>query len=283
MPRTTQIDPSRTTTIRRAFAADIVRRFRAVQASIKEVVVVRDVFGLMPAKHIVVHQDLPPRAFEFKNDPGKIEAFRAWLKEMTDAKILSTDYKGDPWLAKYIESAYKKGKLRGYQQVIRSRRTKEEPVMPSIGVVFGAPETVIAVQALFTRAFNELRGVNDAMAQQLSRILSQGFAQGQNPIEIARAMTREIDVLTRQRAVLIARTETIRAHAEAQLDAYKEMSIEQVEVLAEWLTAGDDRVCPLCSAQAGAVYTVDEARGMIPMHPLCRCAWAPVAVRKAAA
>jgi len=43
------------------------------------------------------------------------------------------------------------------------------------------------------------------------------------------------------------------------------------------LTAGDDKVCPRCEdiADSGP-YTIDEARGLIPAHPSCRCAFDPV-------
>ena len=45
--------------------------------------------------------------------------------------------------------------------------------------------------------------------------------------------------------------------------------------MAEWSTAGDDRVCPLCGPLEGSVMTVKEARGLLPRHPNCRCAWIP--------
>jgi hypothetical protein len=41
-------------------------------------------------------------------------------------------------------------------------------------------------------------------------------------------------------------------------------------------TAGDDLVCPECeSLAADGPYTIDEARGLIPAHPWCRCAFVP--------
>lgn len=41
-------------------------------------------------------------------------------------------------------------------------------------------------------------------------------------------------------------------------------------------TAGDDRVCPICIAIAKrGPYTLEEASGLIPAHPNCRCAFVP--------
>jgi len=74
---------------------------------------------------------------------------------------------------------------------------------------------------------------------------------------------------------VMARTELANAYAEAQLDAFQQLGIDEVGVLAEWLTAGDDRVCELCGSLEGRTFTVEEARGMIPQHPQCRCAWLP--------
>ena len=33
--------------------------------------------------------------------------------------------------------------------------------------------------------------------------------------------------------------------------------------------------CPLCGDLDGVVLTIDEATGLIPRHPRCRCSWAP--------
>jgi SPP1 gp7 family putative phage head morphogenesis protein len=81
--------------------------------------------------------------------------------------------------------------------------------------------------------------------------------------------------MTRTRANALARTELVRAHAEGQLDAYVALGEKEVGVMAEWITAGDDRVCDLCQDLEGVVMTITEARGTIPRHVNCRCAWIP--------
>ena len=140
---------------------------------------------------------------------------------------------------------------------------------------FGSPEALSKIELVSTRAFEELRGVTATMSQQLSRHLANGLAQGLGPSVIARNMRLSIGNLTRTRAMMIARTEVIAAHAEGQLDSFERLGVEEVGILAEWSTAGDDRVCPLCDELEGVVMTVKEARGLIPRHPNCRCAWIP--------
>jgi hypothetical protein len=47
--------------------------------------------------------------------------------------------------------------------------------------------------------------------------------------------------------------------------------------LAEIVTAGDDDVCEECQdLEDDNPYTIAQARGLIPAHPHCRCAWAPL-------
>jgi SPP1 gp7 family putative phage head morphogenesis protein len=80
------------------------------------------------------------------------------------------------------------------------------------------------------------------------------------------------------RARMIARTEIIRAHAEGQLDALEKLGVDKVGVMVEWSTAGDDRVCSLCMSLEGVVLKIKEARGLIPRHISCRCAFSPANV-----
>jgi hypothetical protein len=46
--------------------------------------------------------------------------------------------------------------------------------------------------------------------------------------------------------------------------------------MVEWLTASDP--CPECSAMAGVVLKLDEAEGLLPAHPNCRCCYLPANV-----
>jgi SPP1 gp7 family putative phage head morphogenesis protein len=261
------------------------RRFSAVRKAVMELVDKGDVFGIRGGT-AVLNAAVPKQAWRFRTDAQKVDEFRKWLQEMTDSNVLSASSDGKPWLSKYIHSAYKRGQVRSYKEaygellddekisdIARQRRM--------FGMSFLAPEETKRIEAMYTRSWNDLKGVTDAMGQKLSRTLSLGLSNGQNPRMIARAMVKEIDTLTKTRALVIARTEVIAAHAEGQLDGYEELGIEEVTVQAEWLTAGDDRVCDLCEMMEGEVLTIEEARGLIPRHPNCRCCWVPTTEKKA--
>lgn len=246
MPNPLRRDPSRTITLRRQFITDLKKRFNLLKKDIRELLVDLDALGLDESNPMLFNAER--QVWRFRTDEQKLKEFNSWFSSQVDKRILSVDVKGDPWTAKYTESAYKKGALRAYTDVRKEalaekvdfyEGTKEEFLRSA----FGGPEATQKIRLLYTRTFEELRGVSSAMAQQMSRILADGLSHGLGPYAIARNMFDSIDSLTRARANTIARTETIRAHAEGQLDAFEELGIEEVGVMAEWSTAGDDLVC----------------------------------------
>jgi SPP1 gp7 family putative phage head morphogenesis protein len=225
-----------------------------------------------------------PREFQFSTDANKVKAFRDWLKEQVRLRILSPSKDaepGKPWTGKYIESAYKKGRVNAFAKtreqgdLFRSDELKQAASGDFIRTAFGQPETTKKIELLATRSFEELAGITEAMGQKLNRVLANGMIEGQGARDMAREMMSEIDGITERRALTLARTETIHAHAEGQLDSFTELGVEEVGVEAEWSTAGDDRVCPECEAMEGKTFSMDEAHGMIPLHPNCRCTWIP--------
>jgi SPP1 gp7 family putative phage head morphogenesis protein len=272
MPR----DPTHTTTLQRVFAKDIRRRLRQVKKTIQKLVVEKNVFGLEPTANVA------KEAWKPLTSKKKLKAFRKWLKEQTDAKILTPVAKRGklPWTAKYVESAYRKGSVRAFvdskgADLDRPAGFIEGTKAEFLRGAFSQPERLSKVRFLATRSFEALEGVTEDMATQMNTILANGIAQGEGPAAIARQMSASIDGLSRSRAMLIARTEIITAHAEGQLDSFKDLGVEELGVLAEWSTAGDERVCQICAPNEGKTFKLKDARGKIPAHPNCRCAWIP--------
>jgi len=124
------------------------------------------------------------------------------------------------------------------------------------------------------RTFNEIQGVSDTMKTRMGRVLAEGLTRGESPRTMAAGLIEEGEI-GKKRALTIARTEVIRAHAQGQLIALKKMGVEELGVATEWSTTGDEKVCELCEPLQGIVLTLDEAEGLIPRHPNCRCAWIP--------
>ena len=114
------------------------------------------------------------------------------------------------------------------------------------------------------------------MSQSISRTLAQGLLEGKSPRTIARELNKDVDKIGINRARTLAQTEIIRAHHSANIGEYRIAGAEGVEVIAEFLTAGDARVCIRCASLAGQRFALDEAENLIPVHPRCRCVVIPI-------
>lgn len=278
-------DPTQTTMVRWAFEREVNRRFAELRRLVQAAVVDNDVLGLASSPGPRVHVEIPrPGAFAFSRTDRKISSFMEWLRLAAQDNILDVRL-GVPmaraaetaWSNVYIQSAYQRGlaqaanELRGQGVSVSDRY---------IDGAFLRPFHVDRAGIAFTRTFDELRGVTEAMDQQISRVLAQGLVEGRGPMDIARSLNDRVDKIGRTRARTIARTEVISAHAEATLNTYDEAGVLGVRVMAELATAQDDAVCEECMAletqTAAGPISIDDARGLIPVHPNCRCAILPV-------
>lgn len=281
-----RLDPTRTLTLRRAFEAALVRRFQDIKRVIKKSIVDRDCFGLQPRLHQVTALRHPTstaeQAYAFMTSGQKVASFMAWLQEQVDAGILEI-FTGQQlgtaidtaWTNTYIKTAYQKGMQHADAQLKKAGHAIPEGWSDDLEALFRQPAHADRAGLIFTRTFTDLQGITAEMDKQISRILADGIAKGDNPREIAKALADRVDKIGITRARLLAQTEVIHAHAEATLQEYANWGLEGVSVEAEWVTSGLGTVCELCKSLQGKSFTIEEARGMIPRHPRCKCAWIP--------
>lgn len=283
MARTLRRDPTRTLMLVRSFHREISRRLLLVSRAITALIGKEDIFGLNGYTLSVFAGHAEAGSFQFLTNPQKLDAFRQWLTDQVDSNILTVDaITGQPWTATYVESAYKKGMLQAYTDTVQKPGLlQREPAFYQgtryefLRSAFGQPETLSKVQLLATRSFEQLRGITNQMAQAMNRLFAEGISEGVGANVMARRLRKDVARMGKVRAKRLARTELIYAHAEGQLDSFDILGVEEIGVMAEWSTAGDDRVCSECGPMEGNVFTVKQARGMIPVHPNCRCAWIP--------
>lgn len=270
-------DPTRTKTARRRFAQHLRGRWDAIKFHINRGLVENDALGLEGADigtlaaNVDKDDSLTPGAgqFDFPADAEKAEAFADWLDEAIEQEILE-EYGGD----RYLRQGYSRGVRHA------DARLREQGVeLPEggVGAVLQLPVHRDKLDLLYTRAFDELDGITQAAAQEIRRELVEGLAQGQNPRTMARNINDRVEAVGKTRSTVLARTEVVRAHAEGTLDRYERIAGDVgVTVQAEWITAQDQRVCAECAALEGRIFSIDEARGLLPLHPQCRCAFVPV-------
>ena len=295
--RVNRADPTRTIGLRRAFVSEMNKRFRKLRGVIRKTLVDDDALGLLDPQ--VLMSSAGEKAFAFSTDAGKVSKFMNWLDKqvadgilgVTDMAQVGTGIEG-AWTNKYIYDSYERGYIRANAEMQKAGYEVPKMSPSEVRNSLQQPFHADRLGVLYTRTYSELKGVTDDMSQKMTRVLTQGMADGDAPRTIAKNMNGlikgglDLEVKTKtgitrvitaeQRARMIARTEIIRAHHVATIQQYRNWEVEDVRVQAEWNTAGDDRVCSECLDMEGTgdgvkTYTLDEIEGMIPKHPNCRC------------
>ncbi len=270
------LDPTRTTVLRQRFVRQMNVRFARLARAVRELIVEEDAFGLKPRPNTPL--TLAQR-FAFLSDDAKVDAFNEWLQEQVDVGILETGTI-PPWTSEFIDNAYRRGVTRAFIDTREGANLAgleffEGTKAEFLDAAFNSPTAVSKLRLLGTRTFEGLKGVTNTMSNQLNRIFADGISRGAGARELAKDITDQIGAINRTRARVLARTEIVHAHSEGQLDSFERLGVEEVGILAEFSTAGDDLVCPMCLPLEGTVFKIKEARGIIPRHPNCRCAWIP--------
>lgn len=271
------IDPTQTTVLRARYDAALQRRIGIMQRNIRAAVRNRDVLGL----------DSP---FGVGDIPSRLRQFGALVATEVNRHVLEVEQadgtpilpRGTQWQDSFVEDGY----LRGVNRANRQLELFMNPLAPDPN----APLHVLRLQELFVRNFEALEGITAAQAEALRTTLITSMTEGIGAEEMARRIDHAIDVSfpdgrmsTRNRARVLARTEIIHAHAEGTLDEYQRNGVNVVIPQVEFRHAGDIRVCIECLLLASTdrfgmgegIFPVQESRGIIPVHPQCRCAWLP--------
>lgn len=132
-----------------------------------------------------------------------------------------------------------------------------------------------ATLAAAKTAHGYLRKHGQTFAETSTEIVMKGIAEGRPTDLVIREMQQRLNV-TKARARMIVRTESIRAYAEASDNYYAQMGIEYVS----WYSTSDDRACEWCAPRAGLIYKRTEVS--VPIHPQCRCFLSPYSPELAA-
>lgn len=127
-------------------------------------------------------------------------------------------------------------------------------------------------------ALDQITGITGEMGAKLVKIIERGVKRGTDPKTVANQLSKQLEI-GKTKAMAIARTEMVRVHAEGQLDTMAALGVDQVMANVEYHTSGQP--CPKCASLSGKVFTVRNARGLIPRHPHCLCAWRPALGKRA--
>lgn len=270
------VDPTRTIILRGQFISQVNKRFRDLKNAITHLLT-KDNF-LEPA----VPQEYRPgitliglaAKYEYLRSDVKVDLFMDWLKDQESQGILEITQRpgglrrgqSQAWTDTYIQSSYQRGigQARADLRTAGADISSFQSIPGGVAGVFNQPFHADRVALIYTRCFNEMEGITEAMNGHLSRELALGMAQGQSPYQIARRINEKVDNIGIVRGRLIARTEIVQSHNEAALNEYERAEIEIGEpVLVEWVAVMDDRTRSYHAARNGKVYERDVARGML--------------------
>lgn len=262
-------DPTRTAALRRQYEAQFIKRLRRVIKSMRAQVATRNELDIAANKK-----------YSFSTDQEKVHAFTAWFERAINKALfgnsLDKDFDsaiGTFWGNSFANIAYRRGMLRAIRDLKRAG-AKVAPEYLTNALKRGFHGDTL--KKLYTRQFDDLRNITREMSKQVGETLAEGLASGLDPFGLADKLVDRVEKIGITRARLLARTEVISTYAEAELNVLDEAGVQGVELEPELMTAGDERVCDQCEAAARQSYTVEGARGVIPLHPNCRCAWAPL-------
>ena len=176
--------------------------------------------------------------------------------------------------------------------MIESARLESARMVRSI-----TDESRRAIQHVMARSFREgirprnaakmirsVIGLTERQSAQVTQYHLKLVASGKPAFVAQQSSAQLADKLLRQRAVMIARTETIAAATSGQLTAWRaaqQRGLLPTEARKVWLTTPDDRMCKACRRMHGqSVLLYSEfvsPYGPVygpPLHPQCRCALA---------
>lgn len=118
--------------------------------------------------------------------------------------------------------------------------------------------------------------------ERLKRALQDGWKAGESISDLVKKVDSVFDDFSRYRSEMIARTESIRASAQASLLTYEASGVVDRSM---WIATPTDRTCDICAgldgkiAKLGEPFPFDDTYGDAtgpPAHPNCRCCLVPV-------
>lgn len=187
--------------------------------------------------------------------------------KLTKAQVLHTieatiTIPGRPVTKTYANKGYTAGAIRGTQ------------FLNAVGVktTYGqTPADQNVINVLEERNLSALDGISDAMSKDIMQKMTDGVLKGEGIEKIARNIDESVDGIGRDRARLMARTETMYAFNTAARVQYDKIGVTEVE----WYTSHLENVCDECDALDRQRFSIDDAPP-IPLHPNCPCILLPV-------
>lgn len=249
-------DPTRTSSLRHAYANEFKRRWGAVKREVQAKLIQDDALGL--------------RGGGFLSPAQRTSSFSTWLN-LTITRQVSRD-----WQHTFLRNGYRRGVAQADADLEAAYR-KAKQTYAGIDQASIFQQTIHAGEIALTEAKydSDLENIQSAVIAQASRKATEALSQGWTPEDTYTAVADRVDKIGNTRSRVLALTAIIDAFALGSLNRLSQVGIQRVSIIPEviFTTAGDGQVCEFCREEAGRVYNIFEAKGVIPLHGGCRCRW----------
>jgi hypothetical protein len=203
------VDPTNTGKLRKKFRASMGIKWNQLRELVKLMLIKNDLLALKTGG--LLNTTNPA----IMHSGSKIDIFQRWFDLALEGAVLQKD---GSWMRPFLNEAYAAGTKFGQMQM-------------------GSDKTHVLsghrIEALITLARVELQGIDEAVSQQAIRAVANGLLTQATPAAIARQVLNVIETVGRNRSNAMIELLTVRAHAEASLDAYEAAGVSTVGLFPE--------------------------------------------------
>jgi len=121
-----------------------------------------------------------------------------------------------------------------------------------------------ALEWIKLRSLTLAKSINKTTLEALNDLIK-NLESGMTTVEASKEIKKWFSANEQWKAKMIGRTETVAAWNEATLHRYELEGIKMVE----WMASPG--ACDECLAFDAQVFDSNDAHGMIPLHPNCKC------------
>ena len=211
----------------------------------------------------------------------QIQYFERNLREILTAEAAELEASPARGLPSLLQAAYMQGlNLANFDAKQAGIEYWEERERPQVLVQQDDHRDEIA--ALLLLLLSDWQGIQQASQAQALRAFVDSLDAGDAPGAMRAKVRDRLMKIGRTRTGLMVASYVVTAVNAAILARAQHLGVGFVvlEEELEFVTAGDNRVCRRCRGLAvrdngygPGIFTLSQARGVIPVHALCRCRW----------
>ena len=194
------------------------------------------------------------------------ESTPADIKHVVDVELAGYRYEVKDKILGWVEDTQRRSVLRS-RQLLKASGVQVGAILGPAGLPQDVRDRITA------NVESEIDSMSADLKKQLTSSLLEGLEAGEGARDLSKRVAGDL-AMDRNRAELIARTETMRAFNDTAVAQYRTADVEKVQ----WWAAIDDRTCDVCGdfgGYHGKIFDIDKAPEC-PAHPRCRCVLLPV-------